>query len=88
MTSNEFETHPVFEKVEQIIVRLLEQEVREKIDLEKLNFFDSSCKYINDRLKLTIPTITPIAEFSTLSQEIESALVQINSFIGNGNIGH
>ena len=38
MTSNEFETHPIFEKVEQIIVRLSEQEIREKIDLEKLNF--------------------------------------------------
>lgn len=88
MTSNEFETHPIFEKVEQIIVRLSEQEIREKIDLEKLNFFDSSCKYIKDRIKLTIPTITPIAEFSTISQEIENAIAQINSFIGNSNVGH
>lgn len=88
MTSNEFETHPLFEKVEQLINRLSEQEIREKIDLDKLNFFDSSSKYTKDRIKLTIPIITPIAEFNTLSQEIESALVQINNFIGNGNTGH
>lgn len=88
MTSSEFENHPVFEKLEQIIIRISEKKVREKIELEKLNFYDSSCKYIKDRIKLTIPVLVPIAELNTISLELENGFAQINAFIGNNNIGH
>ncbi len=88
MTTTEFETHPIFGKLEQLTNRIADQEVKVKIPLEKLTFFDSACKFIKDRLNLTIPTLAPIAEFNTISQELENALVQINSFIGNNNSGH
>ncbi|MGD9581029.1 MAG: hypothetical protein AB7V50_06625 [Vampirovibrionia bacterium] len=88
MTSNEFENHPIFGKLEQLAARITEEDVKSKINLEKLNFFESASKYIKDRLNLTIPILTPLSEFNTIAVEIESALAQINSFIGNNNIGH
>lgn len=88
MTSNEFENHPIFGKLEQLAARITEENVKSKINLEKLNFFESASNYIKDRLNLTIPILTPLSEFNTIAVEIESALAQINSFIGNNNIGH
>jgi len=88
MTSNEFENHPIFGKLEQLAVRIAEEDVKSKINLDKLNFFESASKYIKDRLNLTIPILTPLSEFNTIAAEIESALAQINSFIGNNNTGH
>ena len=88
MTSNEFENHPIFGKLEQLAIRITEEDVKSKINLEKLNFFESASKYIKDRLNLTIPILTPLSEFNTIAVEIESALAQINSFIGNNNTGH
>lgn len=88
MKPNEFENHPVFEKLEKLTVRLSEKEVRDKIEIDKLNFYDSTCKYIKDRLNLTIPVLIPIGELNTLSQELEQGFAQINAFIGNNNAGH
>lgn len=88
MNTNEFENHLVFEKLEQLQNRILEEEVREKIELDKLNFYDSFCKYINDRLKLTIPVLVPITELNAMANELEAGFAQINAFLGNNNIGH
>lgn len=88
MNSSEFENHQVFEKLEQLQNRISEKEVEEKIELDRLNFYDSACKYIQDRLKLTLPVLVPIAELNAISTEIETAFTQINSFLGNNNIGH
>ncbi len=85
MIASEFENHPVFEKLDQIIARFSEQEVRDKIELEKLHFYDSSCRYIKDRLRLTIPVLVPIAELNTISQEIDSGIGQVNTYIGNNS---
>ena len=38
MTKAEFQNHTVFQKTEQLIIRLNEKEVKEKIELEKLDF--------------------------------------------------
>ncbi len=88
MNTNEFENHLVFEKLEQLKTRISEDVVRGKIELDKLNFYDSFSKYISDRLKLTIPVLVPVAELNAMAQEVEAGFVQINSFIGNSNVGH
>jgi len=88
MTPSEFENHPIFEKLEQLSARLSENEVREVVDLDKLNFYETTHKFIADRLKITLPALIPSAELSTISQEIENGLSQLNNFLGNKNPGH
>lgn len=88
MNANEFDNHLVFEKLEQLQTRISEGEVRDKIELDRLNFYDSFYKYISDRLKLTIPILVPAAELNAMAQEIEAGFAQINSFVGNNNVGH
>lgn len=88
MTSTEFQKHPVFQKTEQLLNRINEQEVKEKLELDKIDFFKTACQFLTDRLKVTIPTLIPIAELNAVSTEFENALVQINNYIGNNNTGH
>ncbi|MEP2669025.1 MAG: hypothetical protein ABJH04_08520 [Cyclobacteriaceae bacterium] len=88
MTSENFKNHQLFEKIEQLSQRLNEDEPKEKIDLEKLSYFKSTHQYISDRIKLTIPILVQEAEMNALSNEIEEGHQQINSFLGNGNVGH
>lgn len=88
MTPENFKNHQLFEKIEQLSQRLDENEVKEKIELDKLAFFDSVHQYITDRIRLTIPVLVQDAEMTALSSEIEAGLQQINSFLGNGNTGH
>lgn len=88
MTPTEFENHQVFEKLEQINSRIEEKELRKLIGVDSINFFETSINYLNDRLKLTIPTIVQEAELNNISKEIENSLIQINSFVGNKNAGH
>lgn len=89
MTATEFQSHQFFEKLEQYSSRINETEVRDLLGVEDIAFFDASQKYLEDRIKLTIPTIVQESELTTISQEIEGALNQINYFIGNNsNTGH
>lgn len=88
MTADNFKTHPLFEKLSQLDSRLHEPEASEKIDIENLSFFQSCFKYISDRLKTTIPILVQEPELNALSSEIDNALQQINSYLGNNNIGH
>ena len=88
MTSIEFENHQVFDKLEQFKNRINEKEVRELMSVDHIHFFETSENYLRDRLKLTIPIIVQESELSQISVEIESALTQLNSFVGNKNIGH
>ncbi|MDC1285303.1 hypothetical protein N8Z33_01300 [Flavobacteriaceae bacterium] len=88
MNANDFNSHLVFEKLEQLQIRISEEEVRDNIELDRLNFYDSFCKYISDRLKLTIPILVPVAELTAMANELEAGFVQINTFLGNKNIGH
>lgn len=88
MTGQEFESHLIFDKLEQFKKRISEKEIRESIGVDDIHFFETANSYFLDRLKLTIPTIVQESELTTISQEIESALSQINNFIGNKNIGH
>ena len=88
MIPETFQNHSVFEKLEQLNSRLSDKEAKEKIELDKLSFFESVHKYISDRLKLTIPILAQEAELNALSNEIESGLSQINAYLGNKNEGH
>jgi hypothetical protein len=88
MTPDSFKNHPVFEKLTQLEARINEQESKEKIDIENLNFFHSCFRYISDKLKTTIPILVQESEMSLLNNEIDAGLQQINNFLGNNNIGH
>lgn len=88
MTGSEFENHQVFEKLEQFKNRINDNDFREMIGSQDLMFYETAENYLRDRLKLTIPSIVQESELSTISQELENALSQINTYFGNQNIGH
>jgi len=88
MIPEKFNENIVFEKLEQIQNRLQEEEVREKIQLEYLSFYDSVIVYISERLNITVSILVQEAEMNALAKELEQALAQINAFIGNNNAGH
>lgn len=88
MKPENFENHAIFEKLDQLTDRYTEEEVRELIGIDEINFFETADKYIRDRIKLTIPAIVQESELSNISKEIDNALSQINSFIGNKNQGN
>lgn len=88
MKSEDFENHAIFEKLDQLTERYNDEEVRDLIGIDELNFFETADKYIRDRIKLTIPAIVQETELSKISQEIGNSLSQINSFIGNKNQGN
>jgi len=88
MKPESFNENKVFDKLEQIKNRLQEDEVREKIELDWLSFYDSFVEYISERLKVTVPILVKEAELNALASELEAGLVQINNFLGNNNSGH
>lgn len=88
MKPENFENHVLFEKLEQLNLQIQKEETKESIDLEMLSFFESAYKYINDRIKLTIPILVQEVEMNALSNEIEAGLQQMNAFLGNKNAGH
>ena len=88
MKPESFNENIVFEKLEQLQNRLQEDEVREKIELDWLSFYDSFVEYISERLKITVPVLVQEAELNALASELEAGLAQINAFLGNNNIGH
>jgi hypothetical protein len=88
MIPENFRTHPVFEKLEQLNQSLNADNAKERIPVADTAFFDAAYKYISDRLKLTLPILVQEAELNALSNEIDAATQQINSFVGNNNTGH
>lgn len=88
MIPESFKSHPVFEKLEQLNQSFNVDNAKENIPLADATFFDAAHKYISDRLKLTIPILVQEAELNALSNEIDAATQQINSFVGNNNTGH
>lgn len=88
MNPDTFQNHPLYEKLEQLKLRLSEDESKEKISVEMLSFFNSAYQYISDRIKITIPILVQDAEMNAMGSEVEAALQQINAFLGNSNAGH
>lgn len=73
MTPTEFENHQLFEKLEQLDRKIKDEELRELIGVDELNFFESALKYLADRLNLTIPSIVQESELNTISTELQNA---------------
>jgi Tat protein secretion system quality control protein TatD with DNase activity len=88
MTSENFNNHTIFDRLNSLKEILENEEVKEKIDLEKLSYFQTVFSYINQRVKLTIPDLVQQTELDSLSTELDAGISQINSFSGNSNAGH
>ena len=88
MNPDNFENHNVFDRLNAIEEILSNDEIKEKIDLQKLSFFDTVLSFITRRMKLTIPDLVQLAEMDVISKELNAAVSQINAFIGNNNDGH
>ncbi len=88
MTPEAFNSHPVFEKIEQLNQILIGEAAKEKIDIDNLTFFEATYNYIKDKLKFTFPVLIQEAELAGLASEIDAGMGQINSFLGNNNTGH
>lgn len=88
MTSESFKNHNIFDRLNSLEEILGNEEIKEKIDLEKLSFFQTVLSYINQRVKLTIPDLVQQAELDSLSNELNAGITQINGFSGNNNVGH
>lgn len=88
MTPENFTSHLAFEKLQQLQQILTSDAAKEKIPVPDAAFFDIAYNYIIDRLKLTIPILLPETEMTSLANEIDGGMVQINSYLGNNNTGH
>ena len=88
MKPEAFKQHVVFQKLEQLKQSLQAENLSEKIGIENFTFFESVFHYIKDKLNLTNPMLVQDAELTNLAAEIEAGTSQINTFVGNNNIGH
>lgn len=88
MTAEDFENHNIFDRLNSLDEILKNDEAKEKIEIEKLSFFQTFFSYINQRVKLTIPDLVQVAVLDALSSEINQGVSEINSFLGNNNLGH
>lgn len=88
MNSEAYKTHLVFERLEQLKQSLQAENLSEKIGIENFTFLEAVYLYIKDKLNLTNPILVQDAELTNLAAEIEAGTSQINTFVGNSNIGH
>ena len=88
MKISEFKEHPIFEKLGLLESTVANKGNADKIDLESLDFFKVSCSYIRTQLDKALTSLINSADLTAMSSEIEAAIGQINTFIGNDNAGH
>lgn len=88
MNLEAYKTHLVFERLEQLKQSLQAENLTEKIGIENFTFLEAVYHYVKDKLNLTNPMLVQEAELTNLAAEIEAGTNQINTFIGNNNIGH
>lgn len=88
MKISEFKEHPIFEKLGLLESTVANKDNADKIDLETLDFFKASCSYIRTQLDKALTSLVNTADLSAMSSEIEAAIGQINTYIGNENTGH
>ena len=88
MTPESFKSHIVFEKLEQLKQALTSENAKDKIGIDNFAFLEATYLYIKDKLNLTIPILVQEAELANLASEIEAGTVQVNTFLGNENVGH
>ena len=88
MEAQNFLDHLVFEKLEQLSLILNDEDVKINLDVSDQNFLETFFQYCTHRLKLTLPVLIQESDLNALATELEAGIVQINSFLGNKNIGH
>lgn len=88
MKPEAYKSHLVFERLEQLRQSLSAENLGEKIGIENFSFLETVFLYIKDKLNLTNAILVQEAELTNLASEIEAGTNQINTFIGNNNIGH
>ncbi len=88
MTPENFKKHVLFDRLNSFEEILSDEEIKNKIDIEKLSYFQTVFSFISQRMKLTFPDLVQLVEMDSLSSEINEGVNQINSFSGNGNEGH
>lgn len=88
MNTEEFENHVLFDRLKSLTEILSSDEAVENIELERLSRYQTLHDYIFQRVKLTLPDLIQKTEFDALSNEINAAVTQLNSYLGNKNIGH
>lgn len=88
MTPENFKKHVLFDRLNSFGEILSNEEIKNKIDIEKLSYFQTVFSFISQRMKLTFPDLVQLVEIDSLSSEINEGVNQINSFFGNANEGH
>lgn len=88
MKAEEFEEHPIFDRLNSLEEILSNDEAKEKIDLENLSFFQTVFDFISQRVKLILPELVQKKDIDAASNELQTGVSNINSYLGNNNIGH
>ena len=88
MKAEEFEEHPIFDRLNSLEEILSNDEAKEKIDLDNLSFFQTVFDFINQRVKLILPELVQKKDIDAASTELHTGVSNINSYLGNNNIGH
>src|SRR5688572_29693459 len=88
MKNAEFSAHPVFDKLKQFETRIYSDEAAEKLDVENLDFYRSATGYIRSQIDKSITVLINPAELNDVHSLLDNSLSQLNSFLGNNNVGH
>ncbi|ARV13351.1 hypothetical protein BTO09_13820 [Gilvibacter sp. SZ-19] len=82
------EEHIIFEKIDLLQKTIKEKDVKKILTSEDLSFYQTAIDYIKERLNNTIPSLVQEADLTNAANEIESAISQLNTYVGNENTGH
>ena len=77
MNPDNFENHDMFDRLSSLEELLSSEEANEKINLQKLSFYNTVLSFINQRLNLTIPDLVQLAEMDSLSKELNRPLAKV-----------
>ncbi len=78
----------MLEKIDLIQKTIKEKDVKKILNSEGLSFYQTAIDYIKEKLKNTIPSLVLESDLTHVSKEIESAVSQLNTYVGSENIGH
>jgi hypothetical protein len=88
MKNTEFSNHAIFDKLKQFETRIHSEEAIKKVDMENLDFYRSTSKYIRSQLDKGITVLIYPNDLNDLHSHIDNSLNQLNAFLGNDNVGH
>lgn len=88
MTSEEFQSHSVQEKIAQLRNSLSVEERTSKLGIDNMAFFEEAVNYIDSRIKTLSPALVNVSDINAISAEVEACSQQLNEFFGNSNTGH